>query len=91
MGFGLVSGLKQNLIVNRRRSPRRERDLNAWIRPEGSIAVQQCRILDLSQTGVRLAVVDANQITKTFILFLSKYGAGAPRNCEMAARNSDWG
>jgi hypothetical protein len=40
-------------------------DVNAWIRAEGCFATQQCRVLDLSQTGVRLD-----------ILLWSKSGAG---------------
>jgi hypothetical protein len=76
MGFTLGSSLKANLVNNRRRAIRQKRDLNGWIQSKGSIAVQECRILDLSQTGVRLALVDAHKITNGFILYLSKNGTG---------------
>jgi hypothetical protein len=76
MGFHVAGGLKAKLIDNRRRVLRRACDLSAWIRSEGSIAVQECRVVDLSQTGVRLSVVDANKIANRLILFLTKNGAG---------------
>jgi hypothetical protein len=43
---------------------------------KGSFATQQCRIVDISGTGVRLRVVDARIIPDKFILLLSKSGPG---------------
>jgi hypothetical protein len=58
------------------RAPRRVCDVNAWIRAEGCFATQQCRVLDLSQTGVRLEIADAYRTPRRFILLWSKSGAG---------------
>jgi len=51
-------------------------DVNAWIRAEGCFATQQCRVLDLSQTGIRLEIADAYRTPRRFILLWSKSGAG---------------
>jgi hypothetical protein len=63
---------------NRRAAPRHRYDgSDTWIGPEGSL-VRQCQVLDLSQTGVRLAVTNADNLPDTFILILSKNGSGRP-------------
>ena len=77
----LGSAISDNLKViprkiDNRRAPRRACEINAWIRAEGCFATQQCRILDLSQTGVRLAIVDAYRTPRRFILLWSKNGTG---------------
>jgi len=56
------------------RALRRRDKIDAWIRHAGSFATQQCRVLDISGTGVRLQVVDAHSIPDDFILLLSKSG-----------------
>ncbi len=62
--------------IDARRTSRRARDLDAWIRAEGSFAAQKCRVLDISQTGVRLAVADAYKIPTRFSLLFSKDSIG---------------
>ena len=62
--------------IDNRRAPRRACNINAWIRVEGSFATQQCRVIDLSQTGMRLTVADAHTIRSGFILLWSKTGPG---------------
>jgi hypothetical protein len=81
LGFSLSGGLK--IIpkkIDNRHSPRRACDTSAWIRAEGSLATQQCKLLDISPTGVGLAVVDARRIPDKFILLLSKNGSGPHAN-----------
>jgi hypothetical protein len=61
---------------NRRVAPRhRYDDNNTWIRLEGSLT-RPCQVLDLSRTGVRLRVKNADGLPNTFTLILSKNGSG---------------
>ena len=61
---------------NRRAAPRHRYDGgDTWIGPEGSL-VRQCQVLDLSRTGVRLAVTNADSLPDTFTLILSKNSSG---------------
>jgi hypothetical protein len=63
---------------NRRAVPRHRYDGdNAWIRQEGTLA-RQCQVLDLSRTGVRLAVTNAHSLPNTFTLILSNSSSGRP-------------
>jgi PilZ domain-containing protein len=61
---------------NRRATPRYRYDgNNSWIRPEGSLT-RPCRVLDLSRTGVRLAVTNPYSLPDIFTLLLSKNSSG---------------
>ncbi len=62
--------------IDARRTPRRARDLNAWIRVEGSFAAQKCQVIDISQNGVRLAIAAAYKIPARFSLLFSKDSIG---------------
>jgi hypothetical protein len=81
LGFALSDELQViSKKIDNRRAPRRACEINAWIRAEDCFATQQCRILDLSQTGVRLAIVDAYRTPGRFILLWSKNGTGRHAN-----------
>jgi hypothetical protein len=63
---------------NRRGAPRHRYDGNdAWVGLDGSL-VRQCQIVDLSRTGVRLAVTNAKDLPNKFTLILSKNSRGRP-------------
>ncbi|HXY03548.1 MAG TPA: PilZ domain-containing protein [Terriglobales bacterium] len=63
---------------NRRAAARHRYDGNdTWVGLDGSL-FRQCQILDLSRTGVRLAVTNAESLPNTFTLILSKNGSGRP-------------
>ncbi len=62
--------------IDRRHTPRRARDINAWIRPEGSFAAQKCQVIDISQSGARLEVADAYKIPTRFSLLFAKDSMG---------------
>jgi PilZ domain len=63
---------------NRRAAPRHRYDGNVTrIGLEGSLT-QQCQVLDISRTGVRLAVKNPDSLPETFILILSKGSIGRP-------------
>jgi hypothetical protein len=59
-----------------KRAPRHQVNLAAWIRQTGSFATQQCRVVDISRTGVCLEVVDDHGIPDDFILLFSKGDVG---------------
>jgi hypothetical protein len=75
LGFGISGALKTTREDNRR-APRSGCNVNAWIRQEDCFGVHECRVLDLSRGGARLARVDAYRIPKSFVLFLAKNGSG---------------
>jgi hypothetical protein len=77
LGFALRDDLKViRKKVDNRRTPRRACDIIAWIRVKGSFATQKCQAVDLSQMGIRLAVVDAYKVPSRFILLFSKISMG---------------
>lgn len=79
IGFGIRSALNARFVRENRRSASRHRyDGNdTWIRVKGSLS-RLCQVLDLSRTGVRLAVTGAHSLPDTFTLVLSK-NSGACR------------
>jgi hypothetical protein len=66
----------QNERQERRQSPRRNLDATGWIRLDGGFAARECKIVDISTTGVRLAIPFAGRIPETFTLLLSKHAHG---------------
>jgi PilZ domain len=75
LGFGIRGALK-TAREDKRRAPRRGYNVTAWIRQEDRFGVHECRVLDLSRSGVRLALVDAYRVPESFVLFLVKNGRG---------------
>jgi hypothetical protein len=66
-----------NARADRRQAPRRNSDTTAWIRLDGGFATRECKIVDASTTGVRLAIPFAGKIPETFtLLFFSKDAQG---------------
>jgi hypothetical protein len=64
-------------VENNRRAARRHRcDANS-IPPKVSLT-QECQVVDLSRTGVRLAVPNTRNFPDRFILILSKNSIGRP-------------
>jgi PilZ domain-containing protein len=66
----------QNVRQDRRRSPRRNLDTAGWIRLDGSFAIRECKIVDVSTAGVRLCIPFAGKIPETFTLLFSKNAQG---------------
>jgi hypothetical protein len=60
----------------RRLSPRRSLNAAGWIRLDSSFAVRECRIVDVSVTGVRLATPFAGKLPETFTVLFSKHAQG---------------
>jgi hypothetical protein len=67
---------RQNERQERRQSPRRNLDATGWIRLNGGFAMRECKIVDISTTGVRLAIPFAGRIPETFTLLLFKHAKG---------------
>jgi hypothetical protein len=59
-----------------KRAPRHSVNLNAWIQQTGSSAIQECRVIDVSRTGVRLEVENTHNIPDNFLLSFSKSDPG---------------
>jgi hypothetical protein len=62
---------------DRRAAPRRGCNDDAWIQLDGGL-LQQCRLLDISRTGVRLTIANSHRIPDRFTLILSKNSRGLP-------------
>jgi hypothetical protein len=77
MGIGIRAALNARFVAkNRRAAPRHRYNGNdAWIRVGGSLT-RRCQVLDLSQTGVRLAVTSPHSLPDTFTLIFSKNSSG---------------
>ena len=74
-GIDMRSGFN-SLKTFLKRAPRHSVNMNAWIRQPGLFAIQQCRVLDVSRTGIRLEAANATGIPDEFILLLSKNDLG---------------
>jgi hypothetical protein len=56
------------------RALRRRDKIHAWIRQTDSFATQQCRVLEVSKTDIRLEVANADSVPDKFILLFAKDG-----------------
>ncbi len=68
--------------ANRRRAARRAIGYNAKIVASDGSWDRDCRVLDVSQTGAKLAVAQASELPQDFILALSQ-GGTASRRCRV--------
>jgi hypothetical protein len=68
--------LKAILNNDKRRATRRACDTDACIRQQGSFKTHECRVIDISECGVRLTANDANAIPDRFLFFLKKGDVG---------------
>lgn len=66
----------QDCPQERRLSPRRNLNAAAWIRLDGSFVPRECRVVDVSLAGVRLAIPFAGKIPETFTVLFSKNAVG---------------
>ncbi len=66
----------QNGRQERRQTPRRNMNTAGWVRLDGGFATRECRIVDHSTAGVRIAIPFADKIPETFTMLFSKHGQG---------------
>ena len=79
LGVGIRNQVSADLKNREGRRARRQKSNDGgWIGFEDSFGTRRCQLLDLSRTGARLAIADANKIPDKFIFLSSKHGAGYP-------------
>ena len=61
---------------NKRRASRVKSGASAWLRLDGGFAMRPCQVLDVSDTGVRIAVDPALRVPNDFVIVLSQGGQG---------------
>jgi hypothetical protein len=66
----------QNARQERRGAPRRNLNAAGWIRLDGSFGTKECKIVDVSTSGVRLCIPFAGRIPETFTVLFSKHAQG---------------
>ena len=62
--------------ANKRRAARRKSGATAWLRLDGGFAMRPCQVLDVSDTGVRIAVDPSLRVPAEFVLVLAQGGQG---------------
>jgi hypothetical protein len=73
---------------DKRRRPRKHLDLPAWIDVGNDARLQRCTLVDMSDSGARLAVDDIESLPDKFLLALSR--SGQPRqSCTVVWRRHD--
>lgn len=71
---------------NQRRAARVKSGAAALLRLDGGFATRPCRLLDASDTGVRIAVDPALRVPNDFVIVLTQGGQGC--GCFVKRRNS---
>lgn len=69
---------------NNRSSKRIPGKQEVWIRPDGGFAVRACRLVDWSETGVRLRLQSGEPMPKSFKLLMTRTSTG--KMCRMKWR-----
>jgi hypothetical protein len=69
--FGSVRKGKEH-----RKATRRKVGTNAFIRPDGGFAVRPCTVINLSDTGVQIAIDTAIAVPGTFLFMASRTAKG---------------
>jgi hypothetical protein len=62
--------------AERRQAPRRNLNALGWIRLDGGFGLRECKIVDVSTSGVRICLPFAGKLPETFTLLLSKNAQG---------------
>jgi hypothetical protein len=47
-----------------------------WIRLDGGFGIRECKIVDVSTTGVRICIPFAGKFPETFTILFSKHAQG---------------
>src|SRR5262249_25344330 len=69
-------GSRRDNVNERRNSPRRSLNALGWIRLDGGFAARECSIVDVSNTGVRLALSFTDKIPAAFTVLFSRHAPG---------------
>jgi hypothetical protein len=71
---------------NKRRASRVKSGASAWLRLDGGFAMRPCQLLDVSDTGLRIAVDPSLRVPNDFVIVLSHGGQG--RRAHIKWRNA---
>ena len=74
--------------ANRRKSARRSIGYGATIVAPDSSWTRKCRVLDVSESGAKLALEEPGELPKDFVLMLSERG-GPTRRCHVVWETAD--
>ncbi len=69
-----------------RKDKREDVGTKAWVRLDGGFSVRACRLVDLSNSGVRILVEAPHDVADRFSLLLTR-GAAPGRRCRVKWRN----
>ena len=53
-------------LREQRKSTRQNVGASAWIRPDGGFAKRPCRLLDISESGIRIAISQGQEVPSVF-------------------------
>jgi hypothetical protein len=59
-----------------RASSRRKVEKTGWIRLSGGFAIRKCEVIDISDTGARIAVAPHQSVPNSFSFMLQRGGEG---------------
>jgi hypothetical protein len=68
LGYDFETGTSRD----RRKTSRRSIDAHGWIRLEGGFALRPCKLVDLSDDGVRIAVKSTTRFPRVFAVSTSR-------------------
>ncbi len=63
-------------LREQRKSSRQKVGASAWIRPDGGFAKRACRLLDISESGIRLAIEPGSEVPSVFTFAMSTTSSG---------------
>jgi hypothetical protein len=72
---------------NKRVSARKDVNKEAWIVLSGGFAVRPCKVLDVSETGVRLSAENAHTIPGIFTLRMTRNNGASGRTVRVKWRH----
>jgi hypothetical protein len=70
---------------NNRKANRKEFGVNAWIRLDGGFALRPCKLIDYSDTGVRISIDATEKLSGEFTFLMSR-DAGRGRRARIKWR-----
>jgi hypothetical protein len=76
------------MLSNRRKSVRRAIGYGATIVAADASWIRKCRVIDISESGAKLALEEPGELPKDFVLMLSERG-GPRRRCHVVWATGD--
>jgi hypothetical protein len=80
-------GQTEKSYIKQRQSPRQREERRVWI-DNGSGAMRECTLWDISEAGARITVESPREVPFEFFLLLSKDGK-TRRRCRVVWRSED--